>query len=152
MKLSTIEINGNVKTSKTASVNGNVRAGYNVSLQGGIGVAYGGTRSKNIFVDTTANWDAQRDLIAKKDCIYVYSDYQTIDGVNIPAIKVGDGTTYLIDLPFVMGNDMTLNDHINDTNVHIQPGEREFWNNKVTCFLSASNEEIIVFTKENING
>lgn len=151
MKLSTIEVNGDVTTSKQINVSGTVRANHHVSLGGGISVAYGGTRSKNIFSDTTENWNAQRDLISKKDCIYIYTDYQTIDGVSIPAIKVGDGSAYLIDLPFVMGNDTRLNDHINDTNVHIQPGEREFWNNKVTCFISASDEEILVITKENTN-
>lgn len=151
MKLSTIEISGDVKTGNNAKVEGNVRANLNVSLDGGINIAYGGARSKSIFVDTTANWNAQRDLIAKKDCIYVYTDYQVIDGIEYPALKVGDGMAYLIDLPFVMGSNAALNEHINDTDVHIQPGERQYWNNKVTCFMSAADDETIVFTKENTN-
>lgn len=151
MKLSTIEVTGNVKTNNDVKLDGTIQSARNIKLDGGMRIASGGSLSKSIYVDTTANWNAQRDLIGRANCIYVYTDYTTIDGVNIPAIKVGDGLAYLSDLPFVIGNDVPLNDHINDTNVHIQDGERLFWNNKVTCFLSASDEEIIVFTKENRN-
>lgn len=37
--------------------------------------------------------------------------------------------------------DPALEQHINNTNVHIQDGERERWNNKVSC--SRSNEVLI---------
>lgn len=41
-----------------------------------------------------------------------------------------------------------LIDHINDTNVHIQSGERDYWNNKITC---VKENETLVLTKENLN-
>lgn len=151
MKLSTIEVNGNVKVNQSVKLGGSVNTAKNLLLNGGVTVGGGGSLPKYIFTDTTANWDAQRDLVGRKNCIYVYSDYTTIDGVNVPAIKIGDGTSYLIDMPFVIGNEATLNDHINDRSVHITNDERLFWNNKVTCFLSQSDEEIIVFSKENTN-
>lgn len=37
--------------------------------------------------------------------------------------------------------DPALEQHINDTNVHVQDGERDRWNNKVSC--SRSNEVLI---------
>lgn len=103
--------------------------------------------NSNIHSDTTANWNAQVDLVAKKNHIYVYTDYQSMSGVNIPGIKTGDGTTYLIDLPFVDGNQTVLNEHIANMNIHVSNNDRAFWNNKVTCFISKGDAETIVFTK-----
>ena len=39
--------------------------------------------------------------------------------------------------------DMLL-DHIHNTEVHIQPGERNFWNNKVTASVEEQNEKLII--------
>ena len=67
-------------------------------------------------------------------------DYKTIrkeiDGemrdVYVPGIKIGDGQTYVQDLPFV---DTELRDrimeHINNENVHVILQEKLFWNNKL---------------------
>lgn len=104
-----------------------------------------------VHTDTTANWNAQRDLVAARGHIYVYSDYQTLDGVPVPGLKVGDGSSYLIDMPFVGAREKALlEDHINDNVRHITAEEREFWNNKVTCFISSVDDENIVFTKHNV--
>ena len=103
-----------------------------------------------VYVDTTANWNAKPQLIGKTNHVYVYSDYFMIDGMGVPGMKIGDGMAYLIDLPFVSGNDTRLNEHIADTEVHITNAERLFWNNKVTCFMSNGDEENIVFTKDNV--
>lgn len=58
----------------------------------------------HIYYSNTAGWDGQPSLIAERGAIYVYSDHRTavIDGntVTIPGMKIGDGSTYLIDLPF----------------------------------------------------
>ena len=101
----------------------------------------------NVHADTTANWNAQTSLVGKKGHLYIYSDYDVIDGVPIPAMKVGDGNAYLIDAPFLTANATRLNDHIADTDVHIQDGERVFWNNKVTAFVSQGDSELLVLTK-----
>ncbi len=100
-----------------------------------------------IHTDTTENWNAQRDLVAQSGHIYIYSDYRIIDGVPIPAMKVGDGTSYLIDMPFMDGSSADLDAHIHDTTVHITEAERVFWNNKVTAFLSQGSAETLVLTK-----
>lgn len=102
----------------------------------------------NVHIDTTANWNAQPQLVGKRGHLYIYKDYTVIYDVEVPAFKVGDGSAYLIDVPFVAGNDSKLNAHILDVNVHIQDGERAFWNNKVTAFLSQGDGETLVLTKK----
>lgn len=101
-----------------------------------------------VHYDTTAHWNAQLQLIAVKGHVYVYSDYQTIDGQPVAGFKVGDGTSYLIDLPFAAGNTTALNDHISNTVIHVTGEDKTFWNNKVTCFISAVDAEHLIFTKE----
>lgn len=101
-----------------------------------------------IHVDTKAHWDAQSSLIGQLNHIYIYTDYQTIDGESVPGIKIGDGLAYLIDAPFVAGNDAVLNEHIADSDVHVTAQERLFWNDKVTCFISQGDAETVVFSKE----
>lgn len=98
------------------------------------------------------DWDSDISTISEKDVLYIYSDYKTIqkDGKEVlfPGLKVGDGTSYLIDLPFM--NDLNkelqqvLLDHINNNIIHIQPGEREFWNNKLNYSLDQEN---LTFTR-----
>ena len=74
---------------------------------------------------TVAEWAQQTSLISEKDVIYVYTDHQTDDGKNIPGIKIGDGLTYVVDLPFV---DTIYMKHITDTDIHITAEERAKWN------------------------
>lgn len=92
---------------------------------------------KQIFSDTTANWNAQRDLIGKKDCIYVYTDYEINreTGEQIPSMKIGTGNAYLIDLPFVYSGKVT------DAMI-------EFWNNKVSVDENYVQDEILFITKD----
>lgn len=54
----------------------------------------------NIITKTTAEWNVLTSLVSEANTIYVYSDYKTVDGVDIPAIKIGDGLAYVVDLPF----------------------------------------------------
>ena len=106
------------------------------------------TTGGSTHVDTTEHWNAQPQLVARKDHIYVYSDYLNIDGKNVPAIKIGDGTSYLIDMPFVSGNNDVLSAHIEDNVRHITAEERALWNSKVTCFVSQADPTNLVFTTE----
>ena len=100
-----------------------------------------------VYSDTTENWNSQRSLIGKYNCIYVYTDYRDVDGEPVPGIKMGDGTSYLIDLPFVMGDTRQLYDHISDIVMHVSSVERESWNNKVTCYISPTDSEELVFSR-----
>ena len=96
-----------------------------------------------VHINTTAVWNSAPQLIATSKHIYVYSDYYE----DNPGIKIGDGTTYLIDLPFVEGNDERFLEHIRNMIVHVTAEERSFWNNKVTCYISPVDPERVIFTK-----
>lgn len=128
------------------------------------GVAYLWEKIKNktnnkitYYSGTKLDWDSDKTLIAEKGTFYIYLDYKKIqkeDGqeVYMPGIKIGDGSSFLIDLPFI--NDTSdsdikrfqnlILDHINDKIVHIQPGEREFWNNKLNYSFDDSNDNLIL--------
>lgn len=51
--------------------------------------------------DTTANWNRYPNLVPKIGEIIVYLDRFYADGKNVPDIKVGDGSTRIVDLPFI---------------------------------------------------
>lgn len=112
-----------------------------------------------VYYGTTQDWNSQVMLESEAGVVYIYSDYKTIikDGqeVTIPSVKIGDGTSYLIDLPFVSEvnldaiSDLTdqLLDHINDATVHVTQAEKTFWNNKVTTQLMIDDPENLILTK-----
>ena len=107
--------------------------------------------SDNIHYGTTEYWNSQSTLIGENNHIYVYTDYTTITSngeiKNVPNIKIGDGNAYLIDNPFVTTSiEDLLQSHIGDSIKHITDDERSLWNGKVTCYLSAADNETIVFT------
>lgn len=100
-------------------------------------VPYGTAR---LTIDTTAHWAERTDYVAQKGEIIVYSDRRVMNGVPYPALKIGDGRAYAVDLPFVNddSNEILLDlisAHINDTELHVVPGEREKWNSKVSCSI-----------------
>lgn len=99
-----------------------------------------------VHIDTIANWNAQMTLIGQAGHVYVYSDYDTVNGNPVPGIKIGDGLAYLIDAPFVSGDTTKLLAHIADGSVHITPEERAFWNNKVRVDTTYIEEENLIFT------
>ena len=104
-----------------------------------------------IHYGTTDQWNSQPDLIGKKGHIYVYSDFgeTEIDGkkVAVPNIKIGDGNAFLIDNPFITASvDDIINTHISDTDIHITADERDFWNEKVRCYIDPDNPENVIFT------
>ena len=105
----------------------------------------GGGGECKVLYNTTAYWNSRPQLIAKRGYVYVYSDYKQSEGEDVAGIKVGDGTSYLIDMPFI---DKPLDDHIANEVRHITSEERAFWNSKVRCFVDPEDEENIVFTTQ----
>lgn len=88
-------------------------------------------KKEGIFSNTKINWDSQPFLVSEKNFIYIYTDYQKdSQGNNIPGIKIGDGKTYLINVPFFENIPMQ---HMKDKDVHVTLQEKDFWNNKVRC-------------------
>ena len=86
-------------------------------------------------VDTKENWDAQRDLVSDANTVYFYRNFKTVQldnntFQNIPGMKLGDGSAFLIDLPFMSDSGLFW-DHINDQVRHIPSAERANWHDKV---------------------
>lgn len=93
----------------------------------------------SIISKTKAEWNAEPQYVSVKDMIYVYTDYRqeedptTHEIKNIPAVKIGDGTSYLIDMPFAT--------------IPITEEDIERWNNKSTLNVAVDEEtNQIIFT------
>ena len=114
-----------------------------------------------VYYDTKENWDSQLELIAEKGVVYIYSDYTFIEDesgnrTEIAGIKIGDGTSYLIDMPFI--SDATtylITSHISNSDAHVSSADREFWNNKVSAYMDHGEDlENLVLSKNSyeLNG
>ena len=131
--------------------NGNIVATVDVSFENIVnmdaefGVIYHVIENSRIYYASTATWNSQPELVSERGYVYIYSDYRKNDqDQDIPCAKVGDGSAYLIDLPFT---DDIYAKHIINTHIHVTDGEREKWDNKVTCFLDPTNDENLIFSK-----
>jgi hypothetical protein len=96
------------------------------------------TDQQRSYYNTTAYWNdsENRKIVPEKYAYVIYSDawQRTENGqtVNIPAVKIGDGVTRVIDLPFLGEYEsQVIIDHINDNVRHITQQERERWNSKL---------------------
>ena len=121
------------------------------------GVSYLWSKIKNLskknlvyYSNSTYDWNKNPLLISEKNVLYIYTDYKRIrDGneeILIPGLKVGDGSAYLIDLPFLNSAAMEQDfiDHINNKVIHVSPYDREFWNNKLNLDLELQEENLIL--------
>ncbi len=123
-----------------------------VTLQGNTTLQQLGLRG--IYYDTKAGWDSKPTMIAEEGAIYIYKDYATInvDGETkpVPALKIGDGTSYLIDMPIANGDiaDLLL-EHINNTVIHVTSEDKTFWNNKSSAYSDPSANETLVLSNTN---
>lgn len=96
-------------------------------------------------------WNLEPQLISEKDVLYIYTNYKTInvddEQITIPGLKIGDGKSYLIDLPFFNDisnfNDIFM-DHINNKVIHVSMEDRMFWDNKLNLFLEAQEQNLIL--------
>lgn len=106
-----------------------------------------------VYYDSKENWDRQLQLIAECGVIYIYSDYTFIEDeagnrTEIAGIKIGDGTSYLIDMPFISdAATYLITTHIANTGMHVSRAEKEFWNNKVSAYINHEVDEELVLSK-----
>ena len=77
----------------------------------------------NILIGNRESWGADPKLIAEYAVIYVYTDYKE----GQPGIKIGDGTSYLIDLPFIGATTQEVLEHIANSNIHVSQQDRQSW-------------------------
>lgn len=96
-----------------------------------------------IKINTTNYWATQGLTIPQQGTIIVYMNNQLENAIF--RIKIGDGTTYLVDLPFI-GNQIlnSLNQHINNTVVHTTDAQRARWNNKLNYNEQVMNETLVL--------
>ena len=78
---------------------------------------------------------SKKTLIAVKGMIYLYSDFKKVTGENgkeyyIAGVKVGDGNSYLIDIPFLNSDSVAMAEHISNTKIHVSPADRLLWDSK----------------------
>ena len=86
--------------------------------------------------DITANWNQARGFIPLDGEVIIYEDYKVIEQnvngqeqlVPVPGIKIGDGRTYVQDLPFIDGDlHQNLMEHINNSDIHVTIQEKLFF-------------------------
>lgn len=95
-------------------------------------------------IDTMAGWSGNANYIPQRNELIIYTDKYSYekDGetVYVPGIKMGDGTSYVVDLPFFLDAIYdAFEKHIKDTTLHITSEERTFWNNKLNCVVDGEN-------------
>ena len=84
------------------------------------------TSKLTYYSDTSENWARKTTLVSIADVLYIYTD----NNGGVIGVKMGDGTSYVVDLPFMT----------------VTPAERNSWNNKVRCYLSSLDSENLIFT------
>lgn len=97
----------------------------------------------DIQYGTTEHWNSQRNLVTEKGMVYVYSDYsKTSDGKSIAGIKIGDGTSYLIDMPFASVDPAPFEQHISNKSIHVSAQDRQKWDQ--TYEFYENNQNLII--------
>ena len=112
-------------------------------------------RIKRVYYlyDTKENWDAQSSLVSEEGVVYIYSNYTTIEDqagnqTVVAGIKIGDGTSYLIDLPYITdAATYLIISHVSNTGIHVTQAEKEFWNNKVSAYINHTDAECLEISK-----
>lgn len=88
--------------------------------------------------NTRSGWESNPNYIPKRGeiCIYFDDDSQTV-----PDMKIGDGNSYIVDLPFQSHDAVRdiLLAHANDNSRHVTQSEKDFWNAKLNYAVDGEN-------------
>ena len=108
-----------------------------------------GQKLTEVLYGSTLEWAQDKARIAQKGVIYVYSDYaRTTDPgtgveVPVPGFKVGDGTSYLIDMPFAQGDiNEEIRSHITNQKIHVSDEDRKRWDSS-KIIIETENENLM---------
>lgn len=96
------------------------------------------TYGPKIVYHTMAEWARIPDFLSDKGTLYVYADYRTENGINIPRIKFGDGINSLSNIPFA-----TMS--ITDDDMSYWDGRTEFDGNNFGEVITIDDS----YTKDN---
>ena len=119
-----------------------VQANWNETNSSNAGYIQNKPSIPAIYFNTTAGWNAQNQRISELNAIYIYTDAYQSDSTNVPCIKVGDGSAYVIDLPFI--NKLEVN-HMNNSTIHVTQADKDLWNSHVGVYYASSASENLVF-------
>ena len=103
-----------------------------------------------IIVKNEQDWASSSFTMSHKGQIYVYiKQNQDNEEITSARVKIGDGKTFILNLPFV--DDFVkelLNNHIQDIDVHTTLIEKTFWNNKINIDdVSGVVENTLIFNR-----
>ena len=70
--------------------------------------------------------------MSELNAIYVYTDFDSADDRHIPAMKIGDGVTRVVELPFSAANGVTAT-------------KIAEWDSKVSAALSVSGDTLLLY-------
>lgn len=132
----------------------NGKGSFNINPKDGLSGFWIGTASMasllaqkqdNIVFGSTQEWGSDLNFVPAEGQIVIWTDKDTVVSsvqgteisIDIPGIKIGDGSAYNVDLPFV-GDDIAIKtlsalyQHVADQSCHLSSGERDSWNHKIT--------------------
>ena len=125
------------------------------------GVAFLWRKIKNIntnkftyYSKTKEEWNSDITFLSEKNVLYIYSNFKIFskngqEEIYLPGLKIGDGKSYLIDLPFLNDFDNNIEkvllDHISNNSIHISDQQRSFWNNKLNYELQ---DETLILNRQ----
>lgn len=95
------------------------------------------TTSSEVVAHTVAEWNVLGGMTSEYGVIYIYSDYAQHEGVDIPAMKIGDGNAHVADLPFFYT--------IGSSQPYITYEDIDRWNSKISVKISPTDSENLVF-------
>ena len=86
--------------------------------------------TSGIVLKPESTWrNGAGDPISNRGIIYIYA---SDTAGQPPKMKVGDGTSYIKDLPFITDDlQDQIDQHINNSNIHVSPQDRAVWDNKL---------------------
>lgn len=127
-----IEIVDNQDGTQTINASGEISVEDTVARAGVVALQEQMQNKPNMYSNITSYWDNQTTLVSESNTIYVYTDYSTNEQQqNIPAIKIGDGETKVIDLPFMFSS------NVNQSDI-------DRWNNCVAVKIESTNNENLI--------
>lgn len=141
----------NVQIGSDMLTSGNI---YTFIYDGTYWDVLGDIAGQNIMIGTTTEWQSRSTYVAPQGTILVFTDHGTLtlnNGIvkTVPGIKISDGSTPCIDLPFV-GDDVViplrneLNAHITNNVIHVTQQDKDSWNNKITCTDTVVENNLIL--------
>ena len=92
----------------------------------------GQENTSKTYSNSSAGWAAQPTLISELNAVYIYTDFDSADDRHIPAMKIGDGVTRVVDLPFSAANGVTAT-------------KIAEWDSKVSAALSTSGDTLLLY-------